>query len=206
MLGSTCARTHKPGHTRTRTRTHTHIHERTHERVCVFMCVRVRVRACVCAQVCLCPRVSESVRVLMRAGLCPRACAAVRQRPCGCVGFMLVFRAGSCAHLCARAGPCVCARARARVCACARSCARARASVFCRSLGKASSRMRVYVCACAYVWHACARAPRRLCGRCGGTAATGGINSPAGGAGRRRGRGCGSARPALGGARARPQV
>jgi hypothetical protein len=91
------------------------------------------------------------------------------------------FCACLCAHLCACAGPCVRACLRARLC------------------------MRAFVCACervlpvhrqsifAHAWlraHMCGTPvcvmPRRLCGRCGGTAATGGINSPAGGAGRRR--------------------
>jgi hypothetical protein len=43
--------------------------------------------------------------------------------------------------------------------------------------------------------------PRRLCGRCGGTAGTGGINSSAGDRRRPRVRGCGLVRSALGVAR-----
>jgi hypothetical protein len=43
----------------------------------------------------------------------------------------------------------------------------------------------------------CVFALRRLCGRSGGTAGTGGINISAGGAGRPRVRGCGSVRSAL---------
>ena len=64
--------------------------------------------------------------------------------------------------------------------------------------------MRAFVCACECVCvrgkhlRACLRVgvsndcvcmPRRLCGRCGGTAGAGGINSSAGGAGRPRVRG-----------------
>ena len=159
-------------------------------------------------------------RACPRACVCARACVRVCMGACSCMWLWACVRA-SCPvflRVCARLRACVRVLQLLRRCACARRecvvvCVRARIRVFARdflwfrrSLGKASSRMRVGVSACAYVWHACARAPRRLCGRCGGTAATGGINSPAGGAGRRRARGCGSARPALGGARARPQV
>ena len=66
-------------------------------------------------RVCLCPRVSKSVTVRVR---------AVRQRPCGCVGFM-----------------CLCVRFCARICMHARSSAHARVrvrvqSVFCHSIGR----------------------------------------------------------------------
>ncbi len=65
------------------------------------------------------------------------------------------------------------------VCACVCSDVRlcARASVFCRSIGKASVRT---CAACACVRNGCAFASA-LCGRRGGTAGTGGINSSAGG-------------------------
>ncbi len=127
---------------------------------------------CVCTWVCACGprecvgecrRVSESVRVRVRAGLfaCPRPCACVQQRPCGCVvsarGCVSV-----CARICVRALVRVCARmrrahARARAHACARVRSSARATVFCRSIGK---RLRACVaCACARVC-VCVCAPR----------------------------------------------
>ena len=146
-------------------------------------------------------------RACPRACVCARACVCVCMGACSCMWLCACVRASCPVFLRLRARLCVCARLRAcvrvlqllRRCACALRecvvvcvCARIRLFArdflwFRRSLGKASSRMRV--CACAYVWHACARAPRRLCGRCGGTAATGGINiiarpaAPGGGAG-----------------------
>jgi hypothetical protein len=88
--------------------------------------------------------------------------------------------------LCARAR--ACARVRAFVCACERVLPLHR---------QASSHM----CVLGHERSDCMCMPRRLCGRCGGTAGTGGVNSSAGGAGRPRVRGCGSVRSALGVAR-----
>jgi hypothetical protein len=85
------------------------------------------------------------------------------------------------------------------MCVCARVCGgvrwSARASVFCRSIGK-----HLLACVCVCVAGLCVYASA-LCRRCGGTAATGGVNSSAGGAGRPRVHGCGSVRSALGVAR-----
>ncbi len=166
------------------------------------VCVRAWVCACVrAARVCGCASVSVGVSLSASAsgqGACPRACARVPQRPCGCVGLICVFL-----QVIERAFVRVCARMRSRasVYACVRSCARASvfavpsASIFAHVL-----RVRERVL------HDCVRMPRALCGRCGGTAGTGGISSSAGGAGRPRVRGCGSVRSALGVARVRPQV
>ena len=104
-------------------------------------------------RVCDCPRASESVRVLARAGLFARVRADVRQPPCGCVCLRACLRAFVCVRrsVCARA--CACARVRAGV----RSCARA--SVGLPFHRQASSRVcvRERACACVRGTTVCAR-------------------------------------------------
>jgi hypothetical protein len=138
-------------HTNTSSLTHTHA--RTHARI--FVCVRMCV--CVCAwgpregefAMCLCPRVSESVRVHNYARgavpACVRGCAAASMRM---RGVHALFFVRACARICARAQVRVRARARARLC------------------------MRAFVCACERVLpvyrqsifaHACGRGCVRIC-------------------------------------------
>jgi hypothetical protein len=99
---------------------HTRAHARTHVGVCVSAracardCGRVG-HECVRVRVCLCPRVSESVRVLMRAGPCARV--RVHARVCGS-GPADVWR--SCVF------ECLLVHIFARVCASAYVCVRAR--------------------------------------------------------------------------------
>jgi hypothetical protein len=190
-----CLHTHTYTHTDTLRRMQPHKHGHASTCVCVraWVCVYAG-HECVCVRVCECRRVSQSVRVRVRAGpgAPARACAGVRQRPCGCVGFMRVVFVRAFVRVRRFR-----MRSGARVCACVRSCACA--SVLCRSIRKhlRACVMRLCACvrarACACVARLCARMPRRLRWRCGGTAGIGGINSSAGGAGRPRVRGCGSA-------------
>ncbi len=206
--------THANPHTHTRT--HTRAHTCKHTRACacervhvVGLCVRMGL--CVRAtRVCVFEPVSVVVSLNPSACACARGCARVRVRarvcrsdPCGCVQFMCVF-ASSCARISVRARVRVCAHARARaragLCICAFVCACERVLPVHR---QASSRMCVSVFACVCV---CMCASRRLCERCGRTAATCSLNSSAGGAARPRVRGCGVVRSALGVARVRPQV
>ena len=149
VLGSTRVRTH----THSKANATTHAHARTHERMCV--CARAGHE-----RVCL--RVSESVRVLMRAGLCPRACvrgcAAASMRMCGVHARL---RACLCAHLRAHAGPCV--RARARLCV--RSCARASVRVRVCFAGPSAKHLRACVRACVRA-HMCGTPVRVRLGGC----------------------------------------
>ncbi len=124
--------------------------------------------------------------------LIARPCASLSARVCVRMCVRCAFYGGACAGFVSLS---LRVRARAYV------CARGDSLWFCRSFGK---HLRACVaCACAARLRVCASA---LCGRWGGTAATGGINSSAGGAARPRVRGCGSVRSALGVARVRPQV
>ncbi len=113
-------------HTNTHTQTHlTHARANTHPRVhargtrecclCVGVCVRAT-RVCGCECVCVAVSLSPSLRPCSRARGAvfarPRACAGVRQRPCGCVALMCALvRANVCVHVRARApvqACCVC--------------------------------------------------------------------------------------------------
>ena len=170
----------------TRTHTNTHMRSRAHTLVCVrkrmlaralcvCVCVCLCVWMCVCARVPrervdadVCPRASESVRVRVRAGPCARV--RVRARVCGSVHADVW---ASCAFVCVPVRA-FCARA----CACA---ARARIRVRVRVCFAVPSAYVLRACACVRVWDDCVRAPRRLCGHCGGTAVAGGINGSAGG-------------------------
>ncbi len=210
VLGVTRRRTHRQTHkdTHTHTDTHarantdTHTHTRKHTRACAFervhvvgLCVRMGV--CVRATtVCVYESVSVGMSLNPSASACARGCVRVRVRarvcgsdPCGCLRFMCVF-ASNFARISVRALVRVCAYPRARACAGVRLCARA--TGFCRSVGKHLRACVACVCAARLCVYASA-----LCGRCGRTAATCGINSSAG-AGRRRVRGCGVVRSAVG--------
>jgi hypothetical protein len=146
----------------------------------------------VCLRVCDCRRVSESVRVRVHAGLFSGSvCGSVYADVWSPREFVCVFVR---AFVCVRS--CVCARARTqrRAHVPVHACVRVRVRFFGRSIGQ---HLRA-CCACACVC-VCVRVRASwLCGRCGGTAGTGGVNSSAGG-----GRACilGSVRSALGVAR-----
>jgi hypothetical protein len=175
---------HRHAHTHTRTHTHTRARARAHARVftqtrththtckhvCVCVCLRaraccgcVRVSGCVraghesvCLQVCEreCLRVSESVRLRVRAGLCARprtfagVCGSVHADVWGpCVFECVLVRA-----FCVRAQVRVCVRARARVsmAACVRVRVRVRFAVPSASIFSHVLRVRVrhdFVCA-----------------------------------------------------------
>jgi hypothetical protein len=99
--------------------------------------------------------------------------------------------ASNCARICVRAQVHLCVHTRVRACVCAGVRLCARASVFCRSIGKHLRALCVRGCE-----HS---AGTTMCVCLGAVcAATCGINSSAGGAGRPRVRGCGSVRSALG--------
>jgi hypothetical protein len=155
---------------------------------CVFLRVRGCVRAghdSVCLRVCQCRRVSQSVRVRVRAGLCARV--RVRARVCVrvhadvCASYVIACVLVR-AFLCARRS--VCARTRARACAC-----------LCR---------RAFVCACDCVLPFHRQASSRVCVRvCGHVCACARLGGCAGAVDAWRRRAVLIARPAAPGGRAR---
>ncbi len=178
VLGSTQTHPHsnsKRTRVCARARTHTHacvrcVCARAHVCVCLRACVGLSAggpRECVRVRVCECPRASESVRVLARAGaVCarPRGCAAASMRMCvfACVFACVLarIRVRAQVRVRARMRARACPRMRAFVCACECGLAVPSASIFARVLCVS---VRVRAC----VGRLCVRASA-LSGRCGG--------------------------------------
>jgi hypothetical protein len=117
---------------------------------------------------------SANVHVSLNLSVCSGARVRLLAQICGSVPEDVCLRVCSCECLCAHL--CSCAGA------CARTCLRMRVFVCtCECVWPFHRQASPLVCVCACGSNDCARMPRRLCGRCGGTAGTGGINSSAGG-------------------------